>query len=129
MDIQVAQVDHAAMLTPMGDLALPSVTVLERTLEDLLTKEHVTIVIDLSNVAYVDSAIWGLLAQAAKRARQAQGELSLCAMGGQVLSAFKLIRLDQIIPVYPTRQEALGFERANDSTRRAVSPFARSART
>ena len=42
-----------------------------------------------------------------KRARALGGDLKLCALRAEVLSIFGITHLNKVVPVFPTRQEAL----------------------
>ena len=56
---------------------------------------------------YVESRGLGALVTAMKRARALGGDLRLCALRTEVLSIFGITHLNKVVPVFPTRQEAL----------------------
>ena len=124
--IQLIQSGHATVVIPEGDLGRGAEAELQGTVEHLLARGNSWIVVDLGHVSHVDSAAWSVFAQAAKQARQTGGELRLCTMSEEVVAAFTMIRLGQIIPVYPTRERALLCE-PGATTLRGRSPFRRAA--
>jgi anti-anti-sigma factor len=107
MEIKVMQASQVAVVAPDGNLDAESGAGMKRTLKDLLDTGHTKLIVDMGSVAYIDSAVWGELAMAAKRARDARGELRLCAMRGEMLAIFTMMRLSQVMAVYPTRESAM----------------------
>lgn len=119
MGIEIVQEGPVVVVAPDGDLSRESRREVKQTLEGFLDKRAARIVVDLSRVAYIDSTIWGELAAAGKRAREAGGELRLCAMQEHVLSIYTMIRLSRVLAVYPTRESAMrspGTVSRDDST-------------
>lgn len=111
MNIEVMQVNQVAVVVPNGDLNAASGMELKRTLQDLLDKGNTQLVADMGGVAYIDSVVWGELAVAAARARAARGELRACAMCGELLAVLTMIRVSGVMAVFPTREDALVFDR------------------
>ncbi len=107
VEIKVIQASRVTVVVPDGDLHADSGAELRRTLKDLLDTGHTKLIVDMGSVAYIDSAVWGELAVVAKRAREAGGELRLCAMCGEMLSTFAMLRLSRVMAVYPTRESAM----------------------
>jgi anti-anti-sigma factor len=107
VEIKVIQAGPVAVVAPDGDLNRESATEMRRTLKDLLDGGRTKLTVDMGGVGYVDSSVWGELAAAAKRAREAGGELRVCAMGGEMLSTFAMLRLSRLMAVYPTRERAI----------------------
>lgn len=71
----------------------------------LETEKH--IVLDLSNLTFVDSSGLGALLFCLKRLNQHDGDLKLCNITKPVRVLFELVRLHQIIEVFNSREEAL----------------------
>lgn len=101
------QASQVVVVAPDGDLDAESGAGMKRTLKDLLDTGHTKLVVDMGSVAYIDSAVWGELAVAAKRARAAGGELRLCAMRGEMLAIFAMMRLSRVMTVYATCESAM----------------------
>jgi anti-anti-sigma factor len=60
----------------VGELDVTNVVELEARLEILIHTPGIRIVVDLSNIAYMDSMAWGKLARANRRAREANIEIT-----------------------------------------------------
>lgn len=65
------------------------------------------IVIDLSEVRFVDSSGLGVLVSGFKNASARNGSLNLCGLQQQVRSMFELTRLHRVFDIFQTREEAL----------------------
>ncbi|HEY6793758.1 MAG TPA: STAS domain-containing protein [Kineosporiaceae bacterium] len=66
-----------------------------------------TIVVDLSEVSFLDSSGLGVLVAAHKRARTTDGELRIAGCRPPVTTLFQITALDRAFCIYPTVEEAL----------------------
>jgi anti-sigma B factor antagonist len=65
------------------------------------------LVIDMSQVSFIDSAGLSVLVSTLKRARSVGGNVVLGAVQPQALTVFKLTMLDQVFSISPTVESAL----------------------
>ncbi len=72
---------------------------------DSTTQECV--VLDLSRVTMMTSAIIGELVKFRKRCDQDKIELRLCGLSKEIAEVFKITRMDKIFKIYKTREKAL----------------------
>ncbi|MBB5021007.1 STAS domain-containing protein [Desulfurispira natronophila] len=69
------------------------------------------IVVDLSQVRFLDSSGLGALVTGFKNARSSDGDLKLTGIAAQVESILKLTRLYRVFPIYNNIDEAIaGFD-------------------
>jgi len=106
MDIDVTQAGEITFVGPLGDLDLAVVDQVRGTLERLVENGQHRVVMDLSQVGYIDSSGMGVLVAAMKQARAAGGDVRLCALQDDVLAIFEITRLNKVMSIHPTRQEA-----------------------
>jgi anti-sigma B factor antagonist len=66
-----------------------------------------SIVLDLTEVTFVDSMTLGTLVANAKRARANGGELRLVVTGAPIRRILEVTLLDRVFPIDETREEAL----------------------
>ena len=66
-----------------------------------------TVIVDLSQVSFLDSSGLSVLVAAHKRARTTDGELRIAACRPPVATIFQITALDRAFCIYPTVQEAL----------------------
>jgi anti-sigma B factor antagonist len=75
------------------------------------------IVFDLGGVSFIDSAGLGLLFRLRTRARAANGDLKICAVGDHIREVLRVTKLDTILPAYQTESEAVtAFYSRTDAT-------------
>jgi anti-anti-sigma factor len=65
------------------------------------------IVVDFSNVRYMSSSALGMLITLYKRIREKNGQLSLCGIQPGIYEVFVITRLNEILRICSTRQEAV----------------------
>ena len=94
--------DGLTVLTLSGELDLVNAARVSDTL-DALTSGQQKVVVDLTSLTFIDSS--GIHAILAPRAGQ-QGIVIVCP-AGNVRRVFDVTRIDQVVPLYETLDEAL----------------------
>ena len=97
-----------AVVTPEGRLDLASASEFKKTLTDTVEAGDRILVVDLSNVSFVDSSGLGALISGMKATRIAGGDLRIAQVGDQARLILELTTLDKVMKIYPTVEEALG---------------------
>ena len=64
-------------------------------------------ILNMTEVAYVDSSGLGVLVAERSRAVRAGIDFSLCGMGGEVKKVFHLAHLDRLFQIFASQEEAL----------------------
>jgi anti-sigma B factor antagonist len=72
-----------------------------------LLEENDTVVLDMGGIQFLDSAGCGALLSCLRHMSGKNGDLRLCSVQNPVLTLFKLVRIDWIIPIYGSRDEAV----------------------
>lgn len=72
-----------------------------------LMVEDCRIVMDMSGVRFIDSSGIGALLSCLKKIQALGGHLSFCCLTDQVQSILKLVRVDKLLSVFATREEAI----------------------
>lgn len=65
------------------------------------------VIVNLTDVSFVDSSALALLVKGMKHCRQRGGDLALCGLQQPVKVIFELTRLDKAFTIYPTQDEAV----------------------
>jgi anti-sigma B factor antagonist len=107
MAIETDRPDHIALVIPKGDLTVSCADDVAKTLAKMITPRRARLVIDLANVAYLDSAGLGALVSTLKLARARGGDVKFCGLQDIVRSVFDMTRLTSVVEIYPSREEAL----------------------
>jgi anti-sigma B factor antagonist len=65
------------------------------------------LVINLTEVTYMDSSGIGTLVEVFRRVNAYKGKLSLCGLNERVHSVFEITKLDKFFKIYATESEAM----------------------
>jgi|SRR5450830_1546005 anti-anti-sigma factor len=106
--------DKELLISVSGELDLHSVGSLQTALDEAINETGVLVVVDLSDVALVDSIALGALARASRRLREGGGALGVVASNADVVRAFEITSLDRVIPMAAATTEVL--ERLRSAT-------------
>jgi len=103
------------IVTPKGD----SLSVEERVLEKEIAALHKLIdspplthvVVNVGGAPYFGSLMMGAMIALCKRATDGGGKAAMCSASGGMLESIQIMRLDTVIPHFPTPAAALAFVR------------------
>lgn len=99
--------DAATVVRPRGDIDLGSAPTLRQKLNEAQRDRPAKLVIDLSEVPYMDSSGVATLVEAMQVTRRHGGHLVLCGMQEKVRSIFEIARLDMVFTIVQNQDEAL----------------------
>src|SRR5262245_29082161 len=109
-------IDGVVVLSVAQGLKGEGEEVLRKRLEILVRQGHERILIDLKDVPYLDSSELGRLIRCHISVRHAGGRVRLCNLSEKVRALMKLTRLDTVLDLYGTEEEALATLRGLDRT-------------
>jgi anti-sigma B factor antagonist len=107
MDIDVKESGTVTVVAPRGDVDMAVADEMRHRLTGLVDKGQTRLVLDLGGVMYIDSSGLGALVAAMKHARAAGGDIKICMLESDVRSVFEMTRLDKVLALHGTRQEAV----------------------
>lgn len=101
-----ARAEDHAVVTACGDLDLHSAPRVRSALRRLLDDDARHIVLDLSDVHFVDSTALGVILGAMAQASLVHGRILVVTADERVLQVFRLTRLDEVVPLFHSLEEA-----------------------
>lgn len=106
MCIEVYQKNHftIAKITN-GRLDAALAPQLKQQIAKLIQQGHRYLILDLSQVKFMDSSGLGIIVSILKLL-QGQGDLSLCGAKGAVNQLFRLTHMDKVFTIYPDIEQA-----------------------
>lgn len=107
MQVNTEQRDGATIVRPDGDIDLSTSSALRSGLQEAHEAADGKLVIDLSNVQYMDSSGVATLVECLQLSRRSGTTLLLCELHERVLSVFQIARLDGVFDIVPTLDEAI----------------------
>ena len=96
-----------SLVCPVGDIDMHESPKLRASLMSSMGSKPTSIVVDLSQVGFIDSSGVATLVEGLKTSKSAGIEFILCGMSPKVLDVFELSRLDKIFKILASTQEAL----------------------
>jgi anti-sigma B factor antagonist len=103
---QTEPIEDGMCIALSGDIDLSRSPVLRHALMQMSGEGHARIVIDLSDVPYMDSSGVATLVEALQAQRKAGGKIVLCGLQPKVQSIFEIARLDMVFTIVDTKQAA-----------------------
>ena len=101
------QRDRPNVLQLKGEIDLHVSPVITASLTAMIEKKPERVVIDLSDVTYIDSAGLAALIQAMQKVEGYGGRFLLAGLQETVRSIFEISRLDQVFQIFPDTDTAL----------------------
>ncbi len=109
MDVSVTsrQVGDRTVIEVKGEIDVYTAPALREEITSLVDAEHTDIVVDLSQVSFMDSTGLGVLVGALKKVRTLGGDLALVINEEKILKVFRITALTQVFTIYSVLDEAL----------------------
>ncbi len=107
MDLTIRSEGNVTILEISGRFDNRTAPAVAEELEKVTRTEPARLVVNMTNVSFVDSTALATLVQGLKRCRQRRGELYLCGLQNQVYMIFELTRLDKAFTIFPDEANAL----------------------
>jgi anti-sigma B factor antagonist len=108
-----------------GELDLGVAVVLRQSLDDLIRDGQVRLLIDLSDVSFIDSTALGVLLHTSKKLRRRHGRLAVVCPNPAMRNLFELVGHNLLFPVDDSVDQALAHLRP-ERRRLGASPRHRS---
>jgi anti-sigma B factor antagonist len=106
MSEAVREVEGNLVVRLAGEIDLDRAPDIRRLLLDCV-KRQLDVLVDLSEVSYIDSSGIASLVEALQWARQRGTDLCLIAVSPEALRVFELARLDKVFAIHPDMKAAL----------------------
>jgi len=107
VQINVQHFDSATVVSIAGHITELEADVISNTFDDLFEKGNYNLILDLADVAFLSSTGLGQIMRAFRVAREKGGFVRLAQVQPLVAEVFRVTKLDKLLGIYPTVQEAL----------------------
>ena len=94
------------LVTVTGRLDQSETPILEAALCALLEEDHTRLILDLSELSYVNSGGLRCMVTVWRQARKQGGELVLCSLGPRISEVINIVGFDKVFQIYSSRDEA-----------------------
>lgn len=101
-DVRIIEFTDTAILDQMR------IDRIHNELEQIVTDAGLPkIILSFENVSHISSAMLGTLMSLNKKTKEAGGELRLAAINNNIYEVFKLTRLDKLLKIYKSTDQAM----------------------
>ncbi len=107
MDIEFRDLGEHKVIQVGGDVDLYNVSELKRALFSITDGRHLSVIVDMKNINYMDSSGIGALVAGQKKMRAHNGKFALMSPTEDVLNILKLATLDKFFRIYESEDEIL----------------------
>ncbi|NUR07540.1 MAG: STAS domain-containing protein [Nocardioidaceae bacterium] len=103
-----SDVEHGVgVVVASGEVDLATAPSLRQAISDHLAAGQTLLLLDMTDVTFIDSTGLGILVGAAKKARGLGGSMRLVCDNPRILRLLTITGLARALPVHPTRAEAV----------------------
>lgn len=106
LGLDVQNVSGVPVLRVSGEIDIYTAPLFKQSVVKLVSEGNNDVVIDLSEVTFMDSSGFGTLLGATRRLRPSGGGLHLAGANSTIQRMLRLTRLDTIMQVYDTAEQA-----------------------
>lgn len=110
LEIPDLDVDGWTVVAASGEIDVATASVLRDRLTELVEAGATRLVVDLEDVAFIDSTGLGVLVGGVRRARAEGGDLRLVCTNTRILKVFAATGLDEVFSIGSTVDEAVAAE-------------------
>ncbi len=104
---EIRRMDEAIVVVVVGELTLREAPAFHGALLELCEESPKHLVVELSEVSFIDSSGVGTLTDVFRKLNKRGGRLALVGLRKMVRSVFEITRLDQFLAIFDTEEEAL----------------------
>jgi anti-sigma B factor antagonist len=109
LDIRVERDGATCAVTLQGEVDVYTAPRLKDTLVEAIEDGCVYVIVDLEDVAFIDSSGLGVLVGALRRAKERSGAIRLVCTKESILKIFRITGLDKVFPIFSSAAEASEF--------------------
>ncbi len=109
MEMRIVPDEAIHYIQLSGEVVEPECRDLPEEASTLMAQTVSPILLDFTDVTYINSAGLGACVATFKRAREHDQEIALCCLSEDVLKIFKLTRLTAVLQVFSTLEEAKAY--------------------
>ncbi|HYE80101.1 MAG TPA: STAS domain-containing protein [bacterium] len=108
MEIATREQNNVLIFDIKGELDAKAAPELKERLTDKINQGHTRVLVNLSDISYLDSAGLGVLVSGLKIATRQNGDLRMWGLQEEVKNIFQLTRLNKVFQIFESEEQALG---------------------
>ena len=109
MEVMTERQDGALLVRVGGRIDGSNAAAFDNAVSAAIGDDCGDVLMDLETISYIGTAGLRTFGRVARKHRGGGARLAICAVPAQTLRVFEITGFDRVIPIYPTRVEALAF--------------------
>ena len=103
------KIDKSTVLSfqEVRNLDAPKAFRIKAEFRALITEPNVKLVVDLTDVDFIDSAGIGVLLSGLRMVKGQDGQMKLCSLSATIFDLFMLLRLEHVFEIFVNREQAI----------------------
>jgi len=90
-----------------GEININTSPDLRKVFDELISKKVMKVVLDLKNVAYIDSSGLATLIEMLRKMKKYEGKLKLCNLSEKIRGLFEITKLTKLFEMAASEEEAI----------------------
>ena len=107
MNIREEKSDSVVVCILEGEININSSPQLRKALDNIITRNEKKVLVDFSNVSYIDSSGLATLIEMFQRLKKIGGYMRFSSMDQKVKNIFEITKLNKLFEIFDTQQTAL----------------------
>lgn len=107
MEIKVKKESDVSILEIEGEIDVYYSSKLEEKVKNLIAQGERKVIIDMTEVSYMDSSGLGVLVGSLKNLKKSKGDMKIAGANKEIMNVFEITRLNTFFDMYKTVPEAL----------------------
>lgn len=107
MDIATRERETVLIFDIKGELDAKAAPDLKERISEKIGQGHTRVLVNLSDITYLDSAGLGVLVSGLKIATRSNGDLRMWGLQEEVKNIFQLTRLNKVFQIFDTEDQAM----------------------
>jgi len=107
LTIEVKEENGISVVYLHGDIDAASISDFQQVVEPLCLQPQPKILLECTSLDYVNSTGYGVLFTLDRTCRQNGGAITLCCVRSKILKVAKVLGLESLLTIFPTKEEAM----------------------
>jgi anti-anti-sigma factor len=90
-----------------GEIDISNSSQLRKTFDDFIKRNEKKVLVDFSDVSYIDSSGLATLIEMLQRIKKVGGKMRSCSMNQKVSNIFEITKLHKLFEIFDNRETAL----------------------
>ncbi|MBF0511876.1 MAG: STAS domain-containing protein [Candidatus Omnitrophica bacterium] len=107
MDIKTEKINDVLLVVLDGEINMDNSNILREAFKKLIKEMDKKILVDFEKISFIDSSGVATFIEMFQNLGKIQGRMCLCNVNKKIMGVFEVTRVQKLLNIFPTRDEAL----------------------